>query len=306
MGKINYYAWLNGCGCKGGVRKITGSDSCDCDSILLDISKLHTDDEILQSEIDELSDKTETISGAVDNKLDISAYTPSDLSNYYTKSEVNGLVADKADTSALTQVNTALTEHTSDAAIHVTSSDKSTWNAKQNQLTAGTGISIQNDVISVTASSPSVDAYTKAESDALLSQKQNNLTAGSGISIQNDVISVTATSPTVDAYTKAESDAKFATITNFNSHSGDTNVHVTSSEKNTWNAKSDFSGNYNDLTNKPTIPAEQIQSDWNQTNTASKDFIKNKPTIPSIWTGTKAQYDAIAVKDINTIYLIQE
>lgn len=142
--------------------------------------------------------------------------------------------------------------------------------------------------------------------DTKINGKQNQLTAGTGISIENDVISVTATSPTVDAYTKAESDAKFATITNFNAHSGDTNVHVTSSEKNTWNAKSDFSGNYNDLTNKPTIPAEQIQSDWNQTNTASKDFIKNKPTIPSIWTGTKAQYDAIGIKDPNTIYLIQE
>ena len=42
-----------------------------------------------------------------------------------------------------------------------------------------------------------------------------------------------------------------------------------------------FSGDYNDLTNKPTIPAEQIQSDWNQTNINSKDFIKNKPTIPT-------------------------
>ena len=40
-------------------------------------------------------------------------------------------------------------------------------------------------------------------------------------------------------------------------------------------------GNYNDLNNKPTIPAEQIQSDWNQTNTNAKDFIKNKPTIPT-------------------------
>jgi hypothetical protein len=30
---------------------------------------------------------------------------------------------------------------------------------------------------------------------------------------------------------------------------------VTDAEKNTWNAKSTFSGNYNDLTNKPTIPS---------------------------------------------------
>lgn len=33
---------------------------------------------------------------------------------------------------------------------------------------------------------------------------------------------------------------------------------VTDSEKNTWNAKSDFSGSYNDLTNKPTIPTINI------------------------------------------------
>lgn len=29
---------------------------------------------------------------------------------------------------------------------------------------------------------------------------------------------------------------------------------VTDTEKSTWNAKSNFSGNYNDLSNKPTIP----------------------------------------------------
>jgi len=39
-------------------------------------------------------------------------------------------------------------------------------------------------------------------------------------------------------------------------------------------------GDYDDLTNKPTIPPAQIQSDWNQTNAEAVDFIKNKPTIP--------------------------
>ena len=33
---------------------------------------------------------------------------------------------------------------------------------------------------------------------------------------------------------------------------------VTDSEKNTWNAKSDFSGSYNDLTDKPTIPTINV------------------------------------------------
>ena len=55
---------------------------------------------------------------------------------------------------------------------------------------------------------------------------------------------------------------------------------VTDTEKESWDAKSDFSGNYEDLDNKPTIPAEQVQSDWEQTNQSAKDYIKNKPTIP--------------------------
>lgn len=39
------------------------------------------------------------------------------------------------------------------------------------------------------------------------------------------------------------------------------------------------SGDYNDLSNKPTIPAAQIQSNWTQTNNTKCDFIKNKPTL---------------------------
>lgn len=39
---------------------------------------------------------------------------------------------------------------------------------------------------------------------------------------------------------------------------------------------------YSQITGVPSIPAPQIQSDWNQTNSASADFIKNKPVIPSV------------------------
>lgn len=40
-----------------------------------------------------------------------------------------------------------------------------------------------------------------------------------------------------------------------------------------------ISGSYNDLSNKPTIPAEQVNADWNATS--GKAQILNKPTIPS-------------------------
>lgn len=40
-----------------------------------------------------------------------------------------------------------------------------------------------------------------------------------------------------------------------------------------------FTGSYNDLSNKPSIPSGQVQSNWTQTTTTAVDFIKNKPTI---------------------------
>ena len=38
-------------------------------------------------------------------------------------------------------------------------------------------------------------------------------------------------------------------------------------------------GDYDDLSNKPTIPAAQIQSDYAQSNSAAVDYIKNKPDL---------------------------
>ena len=40
----------------------------------------------------------------------------------------------------------------------------------------------------------------------------------------------------------------------------------------------------------PTIPAAQIQSDWNQSNNTLLDFIKNKPTIPTVGTWGALNY----------------
>lgn len=73
-----------------------------------------------------------------------------------------------------------------------------------------------------------------------------------------------------------------------------------------------LSGDYNDLQNRPinvsqlvndagylTEQQEQLQSDWNQTNTSSKDYIKNKPTNISQFTndsGYLTQHQDISQK----------
>ena len=79
------------------------------------------------------------------------------LSAYSTTAEVDIMLetatSGKADTSALTAVDDAMTGHTSDSTIHVTAGDKEAWNGKQDALTPGEGIVISGNVISATGGS---------------------------------------------------------------------------------------------------------------------------------------------------------
>ena len=59
-----------------------------------------------------------------------------------------------------------------------------------------------------------------------------------------------------------------ANVVDLNSHVSDTDIHISESEREYWNAKSDFSGSYNDLTNKPTIPSID--------GLASEDYVDEK------------------------------
>lgn len=52
---------------------------------------------------------------------------------------------------------------------------------------------------------------------------------------------------------------------------------VSDSEKATWNAKSDFNGNYNNLTNKPTIPTISVSNLASSGNTICTLTINNTP-----------------------------
>lgn len=44
------------------------------------------------------------------------------------------------------------------------------------------------------------------------------------------------------------------------------------------------SGSYDDLSNKPTIPAAQVQSDWLEADSSAVDYIKNKPNLATVAT----------------------
>ena len=60
-----------------------------------------------------------------------------------------------------------------------------------------------------------------------------------------------------------------------------------------------FSGDYNDLTNKPTIPAAQVNADWNATEGAAQ--ILNKPTKVSAFTNDAGYITKDSIPSTSTI-----
>ena len=117
-----------------------------------------------------------------------------------------------------------------------------------------------NESVSGKADSNSV--YTKTQSDNKYQLKGDYVTGAQMSAFTYDKATIdekVAEGGTFDPtlyYTKTATDALLAdkaSTTALTAHTANTTVHVTASEKSTWNAKSDFSGNYNDLSNKPTI-----------------------------------------------------
>jgi len=280
--KMNYITWLRGGGCCQPTNNCGcgGKDVCDCEEILLEISKLHTDDEILQDEIDYVSGVVDTISGGCD----------CDLTDYYTKEEVDALIPEVPSLSGYATEQWVLDKHyitgvdLSDYATHQ-------WVENKNYLTEHQPLkTINGQVISGTGNI--------------------EITASGGTINVDYELDPTSTSPVVNSAITAAINEKL-----------DASAYT---------------------------PTEQVQSDWNEADTDSKAYIKNKPTIPTvptsnsaftndmhyitsgdsvfnnyyttgdtytktevnnivsnkIWCGTQAQYDAIQDKQNDVLYLI--
>lgn len=298
-------------------------------------AEINASQEAQDANINKLSGDVINLSSAVTkNANDIIAINtkidnlPSDLSNYYNKSEVDAKV-----------------------------------NGKQDKLISGTNIkTINGETLlgsgNITIQGGTVDAYTKVETDALLSTKQNTLVAGENISIVGNVISASANVELDNYYTKAQSDGRYmpigtvvptkvsqlqndvpyltsASLDNYvtdaelaskgyltehqplktingNVISGTGNIEIasnnvielTQSEYDSLSEK-DLDALYV-ITDAPVVDLTnyytKTQIDSVLSQKADKAYVD--ASMPKIWNGTKAEFDAITTKDANTIYLI--
>lgn len=146
--------------------------------------------------------------------------------------------------------------------------------------------------------------YTKAESDAIFTP-QTRTVNGKALSsditltaadvhalpdstviptVNDGTLTIQQNGTTVQTFTANQAGNSTANITVptktsdlTNDGSDGTDTYVESGDL----ATVATTGDYDDLINKPTIPAAQIQSDWAQSDSSAVDYIKNKPTIPT-------------------------
>lgn len=254
--------------------------------------------------------------------------------------------------------------HVADTTIHVTSTDKTNWNAKEDASNKKQSIDDSSttdypsskavaDFVNssvATATARFLGSFTLTSlglsygaTNAQIATALDNHTWLSGTSpTNNDYVYVEIQDPqttgiddevrrfkfngTVWAYeytlnnssfTAAEKAAIDSGITSnlvstYSGHVADSTIHVTSSDKSTWDAKQNaisdlsdirsgasagatavqpgdlatvaFTGTYSDLTGKPTIPAAQVNADWDASSGVEQ--ILNKPNVMRIIPGT--------------------
>ena len=125
--------------------------------------------------------------------------------------------------------------------------------------------------------------YTKDQTNTLLDGKADvsDLPDMSDYYTKSETYSSTEVNTLLNGKADTSSLAAVATSGNYNDLSNKPTIPAAQVNSD-WNAESGVAM----ILNKPTIPAAQVQSDWNQADNTKVDYIKNKPTIPTIETAT--------------------
>ena len=172
------------------------------------------------------------------------------LADYYTKTESDGKY--------LTKTEYDTDEEVISRALNKLDDDK------QDKLTAGTNITIQNNVISASGG-------TQVQSD----WNQSDTTAVDFIK-NKPTIPDTSNFLTINQWNKKEVAIANA-LTELNEEKAD--VSELDGKQDVLTAGQNITIQNNVIS---ATGGTQVQADWNQNDTTAVDFIKNKPTIPSL------------------------
>ena len=228
--------------------------------------------------------------------------------NAQSGTAVAGAVAGKQDALSTAQLNAANSgitankvsgydTHVADTDIHVTTSDKSAWNAKQDAIsdlnTIRSGASagataVQPASLATVATSGSyTDLVDKPSIPAAVTVDQ--VYDSSSADPQSGVAVASAVSGKQDALSTAQLNAANSGITSnkvsgYDTHVADTDIHVTAADKLAWNGKQDAIADLSTIRSGAEAGATAVQPSSLATvaTTGAYSDLSGTPTIPTV------------------------
>ena len=204
-----------------------------------------------------------------DNKLKING---SDLTNYALKTEIPDNISDlNNDVGYLTDVpNTYKTKEENDELYQPKGNYLTSYTETDPTVPSHVKAITEQNITNWNSKSDFSGSYNDLTNKPIIPSKTSDLTNDSDFTtknyVDNEISTYSETDPTVPSYVKS----------------------ITEQNITSWNNKSDFSGSYNDLTGKPTIPSKTSDL-TNDSDFTTKSYVDNEistysetdPTVPS-------------------------
>lgn len=137
-------------------------------------------------------------------------------------SDIRNALAEKETAGAASAVQANLDTHEADTTAHVTASERAAWNAKQTAITGGAS---------------TIATSNLTANRALISNSSGKVAASDITSTELGYLDGATSNIQTQLDGKEASGAASAVQANLDAHTGDSDIHVTASEKATWNAK---------------------------------------------------------------------
>ena len=195
----------------------------------------------------------------------------------------------------------------SSVAARITQQDIDNWDAA-----AGGGSSDPNAITGITMNGNAVSVSSRVAALGTVVTAQTQLSKGTATGNGNVVTDINVSNhqiTLVKSYSAAPAD-QFVTLSGaahnkitslsaattginatLTAHTNNGGIHVTSTEKSTWNGKQDAISDLETIRSNAAAGAAKVsnvQADWNTTATTDGSYIKNKPTIPTVPTSNTA------------------
>ena len=181
--------------------------------------------------------------------------------------------------------------HLSNTDVHVTTSDKTAWNAKYDKPSGGIPKTDLAEAVQTSLGKADTALQEHQDISGKADKSEMSVVAGTGTDADKTTITLKSGTSATVLTSHQDISGKQDVISDLSDIRSGAEAGATAVQPGDLAAVA-TSGDYEDLDNKPTIPAAQVNSDWNASSGVAQ--ILNKPSLATV--ATSGDYDDLTNK----------